>query len=1199
MYLRAVSIRGFKSFAEKVVLRFEPGITVVVGPNGSGKSNITDGILWALGEQSAKSLRGSSMEDVIFSGSANKKALGAAEVSLTLDNTDGAIPIDFTEVTIARRLYRSGESEYRINGTSCRLIDITEILQDSGLGREMYSIISQGHLDDMLNCRPKERRRLLEEAAGVLKHKRRRDRALRKLAAMERNLVRGKDIVREINRQLAPLSKQAELAREHERLSAELHEAQVSAAVGRLRLLRRQWEQFTTDHDEKKARIEEFTEDLEKVQGRIDELEQELEEKGVLSGDISEYRRRFASLRERINSGLLLLEEKGKNLIGKISELRGAIHSLEARAAAARKERDSLLAEQQGLDEELGALYGRLNKGRRESESVRKAAKAASEALLEAESRLNRVRDRRADLERDINRRNSLVESTTEKVAFLHEQLAAVSQKKEALEEELAAVEAEHRKLDEGLPELQQQAVDRRRAAEDYRAAREKAAENLERLTAEMREAEAKRAALEAVESNARSGSSWIDEEKTDFRDIVGSVGSLIAVEPKYEKALEAALGPDAYALIAKDRPRASRIFERARDRGSDPVRVLTAGASIDAPDLGAGVTRVTELIDCDASARAAVDALLGHVWVTADLDDFVSGRRQAPPGGLVVDLEGNFVDGRGLIVRGRADDGTQGSLALRREISALEVRIAQSRRLAEEARSELEELKAKTRAAEDEAAAAQTTAQKQDSVVVGVGLRLHNLKRDAGHLAGQDQDIRNLLTEKTALTEETEAGLRQLQAELEDVVGEVAKFTEEHAAKRESQLRGVEEEKQATAALSEAQVGMASLTERQRHIKSRTIAVTGELERAEQSLAQQKKIVEATEELRHRIQPVHDLYAGLLSAAAERADVLEATDDREQAGAASLREELRGLHQRARDLGADLTLVNSELVGRAESKAQVEAEVGQITKLLTEELGVALETALTRPVDGREPEDWAARERRLRERLAGMGPVNQIAGDEFGKLEERQSFLNKQIDDLTRSHQALKKVIKAIDVKIRDRFQATFDEVSANFEQVFQELFPGGSARLVLVEDEDGGEEPGVDIEAQPEGKKVRALSLMSGGERSLVGLALMFATHHTRPSPFYILDEVEAALDVINLGRFIHLMKTLKEKSQFLVITHQRPTMEIADSIYGVSMQADGVSKVISQKLEIEEIENGRRAEEELVAAAVGRPPEVEDQP
>jgi chromosome segregation protein len=320
--------------------------------------------------------------------------------------------------------------------------------------------------------------------------------------------------------------------------------------------------------------------------------------------------------------------------------------------------------------------------------------------------------------------------------------------------------------------------------------------------------------------------------------------------------------------------------------------------------------------------------------------------------------------------------------------------------------------------------------------------------------------------------------------------------------------------------------------------------------------------------------------------------------DDREQCGAAVLREELRALHQRGRDLNADLKLANSELVGKAEQKTQVETEVGQITRMLVDELGMALETALAFSEDGREPEDWAVKERRIKDRLARMGPVNQIAADEFAKLQERQTFLSGQIDDLIKSQKALKKVIKAIDDKITDRFKQTFEEVNNNFNLMFQELFPGGSAGLVLIEDEED-EEAGVEIEAQPEGKRLKSLSLLSGGERSLVGLALMFALHCSRPSPFYILDEVEAALDMINLQRFIRLMNKLKTKTQFLVITHQRPTMDIADSVYGVSMQADGISKVISQKLEPEEFDDGRRDEVGLVAAAVQRPEEIQDQP
>ncbi len=1181
-------------------MRFEPGVTVIVGPNGSGKSNITDGVLWALGEQSAKTLRGSSMEDVIFSGSADRKALGAAEVSLTFDNSDGAIPIDFSEVTMTRRLYRSGESEYLLNRNPCRLIDIQEMISDSGLGREMYSVISQGRLDDVLNSKPQDRRQLLEAAAGVLKHKRRRDRALRKMKAMEQNLTRGKDILREVNRQLAPLQKQADTAREHERLLGELKEAQIAGAVGRLRRLRVLWEELAGGHEERVSRIEELNDSLVEAQTSIDQLEAELEAKGDLTGDISEYRRRFAALMERINSGLLLLEEKGKNLVARLSELRQSIHSLERRAKEFQQNQATLLAERDQLDADLADLYKRLNRERREVEEVKKAAKKAVDALQEAQAGLEKTKDKRTELERELNYRRSLIESTTEKISFLCEQAEALAQKTTTLTDELERARGEKARLEADLPDATsrvEESAARIMAAQD---ARERAVETQEHTVTDLSDVGARMAALEAVEANTAPDLDWFEEAQAGFPSISGSLAAQMKVEPRYERALEAVLGLDLHALVATERVDAIGVFRHARGRGDDPVRVLApvplASVAAPAPDL----TRAVDIVDCSDSVRPAIESLLSLVWIAEDIDSFIDQGTFIPAGGVVVDERGDYLDGRGIIVRHSSTEVTSGSLATRRELALARRESLRLTEQAELGKVVVAEAEKATREAQDEAVQAQTEAQRLDGRIVAAAMRVQNVEREVEHLGGQEQEVGAGLSEKRSGLLENESVVARIEIDIQaaqaDLKGQTAARDQEQVGVEER----TEDEKAAMARLTEAQVEMASLAERQVHLKSRIINVTDELKRAEATLVEQEKIVAATEELRHRIQPVHSLYTELRLAAELNAGVLADQDESEQAGAAAARAELRVLHQRARELNADLNLANSELLNKAEKKTQVEAEVSQTTRFLVDELGVALETALSRePVESREPEDWAVREQRLRDRIQRMGPVNQIAAGEFTKLEERQEFLTKQMDDLVRSQKALRKVIKAIDEKISDRFEETFKEVNENFNQVFQELFPGGRARLVLTDDSDEEGESGVDLEAQPEGKRLASLSLLSGGERSLVGLALLFALHYSRPSPFYILDEVEAALDVVNLGRFIRLIKKLGRKTQFLVITHQRLTMEVADSVYGVSMQADGVSKVISQKLNPEESADERTDEGELVAAALRRSEEVTDEP
>lgn len=1201
MYLRSLSIRGFKSFANKAVLKFEPGTTVIVGPNGSGKSNITDAVLWVLGEQSARNLRGSSMEDVIFAGSASKNALGTAEVSVTLDNSDGAIPIDFSEVTISRRLYRSGESEYALNRTPCRLIDIHEILSDTGLGREMYSVISQGRLDDILNSKPNERRRLLEEAAGVLKHKRRKERALKKLISMDTNMARGKDILREVGRQLAPLQKQADQANQHNRISKELKDVRVAMAVAKLRVLRADWQALTKEQEAKKGLAEKVRAEFDEIKNSVTGLENELEAKGFLTDDIGEYRRRLEGLQERINSGLLLLEEKGKNLISKLSEFRQAIYQLDSKMKQHQDEIGALNVEKSDLESRLTDLYKSLGDVRSEAERAKKDAKQAAHDLAEAEERINGERSRVSKTAGEIDRINSIIEATKEKSAFLSEQRAAIAEKKQVFEKNKEATAAEHSSVLEDLPRLNNEIYLAKQQTERLVESKAKKEKAIEAAATEYRECQATIAALEALNVKDKAEYSWIDEQMDDFPKIYGTVTNLITVQTKYEQAVEVALGLNAHALVTADKAAAIAAYRLVRKKGDKAARLagcLRQEAEGGRQDVEIdGLIPATSVVECPEFAKAAVSGLLAGVFIVDDLSAFLSSDHQAPEGGMVVDITGDFIDGRGLLARQPSAENMLGSLASKRELAELSERAAELAKAVESDRNELAEINRELNEKQHAALAATAEMQKSDGRAVALALRIKQTTKEIEFLAGEDGDIANRIASGEKKIEEDIAELQLLREQLTHGESGLGETGDDLAAKKEALAVKIDAEKEVAARLSSVQVSMAALTERQTHIKGRFIAVQDDLKQATDALAQQQRMIAATEELRRRIEPVHNLYSELRFQAEGWAKRLESKAHAEQAGAAAMRENLRKQHQKERDLGIDLDLINEALKSNEVTIAQVESEVNQVTRYLVEDLETALETALAAEDNGTDFNVWQKKEEQLRTQLSRLGPINQIAADEFLRLEERHEFLCKQIDDLTRSKKALQKVVDAIEKKIDAKFRITFDEVNDNFNKVFSELFPGGSARLVLVGDEGDGEEQGVEIEAQPHGKRLQSLSLLSGGERSLVGLAVLFALFYARPSPFYILDEVEAALDDLNLQRFINLMKKLKNETQFLVVTHQRRTMETADCVYGVSMQADGISKIISQKLAQEEVESERESKEKLVATASGQPGQIRE--
>lgn len=1202
MYLRSLSIKGFKSFANKTTLRFEPGISVIVGPNGSGKSNITDAVLWALGEQRAKTLRGLSMEDVIFAGSASKQALGAAEVVINLNNSDGAIPIDYSEVSFSRRLFRSGDSEYKLNQTSCRLIDIQEILSDTGLGREMYSVISQGKLEDVLNCKPIDRRKLLEEAAGVLKHKRRKDRALRKLISMETNLARGKDLLKEVNRQLAPLQKQADQAGRHNELLKELKKVQIIVAVSKLKQLRFSWDSLNEETQSKTRTAQRLKTTIDEMHKNVSEIEKEIEEKGFLAGDIGEYRRRLEGLQERINSGLLLLEEKGKNLIAKLSEFRQSIYKYESAVQKDFAELERLNGQRLELDEEIGEEYKKLGEARRLAEIAKKNSKKAVGELSEVDSDVEGARAHAAKISGEKNRFESLKESTEEELSFLHEQVAAMQEKIIALEQELGDAKKEKEEVSKLMPRLNSEMTQAQlhvRKAEGLQTSTEK---EIRDCVDQISTARATISAIGAVTESVGSDVPWKQEAGDKMPAIAGRVADLITTEKKYEKAIEIALGMDINALVPQNPDQVIDVFAMMKDKAQRSFRLLARIGS--AKELGSrqGLKCAFDVVSCPKSYRDLISALLANVWISEDISLFIADPSKVPSGGVVVDLDGGYFDSRGLIAKQKEAADRAGQLGTKRELAELGQKEKQIAKTLEQLRKSGAEIEEELEDARKKVLDVSEQTRKVESKMMTVSLKVQSLEKEKDRVTSEKADIAVRMSQKKDGLKETEQKIVELSASYSFKITEIEKYDIDISNKRDVFTQRADDEKVAQAQLSEAQVLIASLSERQTHLKSRLLGLEDNLKQLKERLEQEKKRVEATEELRLRIQPVHDLYTELRLTGEGWASKLEKIAGDEQQEGVIMRKNLRESQQKLRDINADITSVNDELRNKEVTRAQVETEVNQITRHIVEELQIALETALEYNDEGKEPGEWLKTEERLQIEIDKIGPVNQIAATQFTSIAERQKFLSKQIDDLVRSQKALQKVVRVIDRKIRIRFKVTFDEVNTNFKEVFSELFEGGTAELVLLEDEvEDGRDPedGVDIAAQPYGKRLQSLNLLSGGERSLVGLAFLFALHYTRPSPFYILDEVEAALDDANLQRFISLLKKLKKETQLLIITHQRRTMEAADCVYGVTMQSDGVSKVISQKLLLEDEIDERKTETEHVATTIPEPEPVSNKP
>jgi chromosome segregation protein len=1176
MYLRSLTLKGFKSFADKTSLTFEPGVTAIVGPNGSGKSNITDGVLWVLGEQSAKSLRGSAMEDVIFAGSGARQPVGVAEITLTLDNTDHFIPIDFTELTVTRRMFRSGESEYMINNAPCRLLDVHDLLSDSGLGRETYSIISQGRLEETLNSRPEDRRLLIEEAAGVLKHKKRMERALRKLAAMEAHVNRVRDVVSEVERQLKPLKRQATQAEQAGNLAGRLRDCQIELAVLELRNLQRDWEIGKSAEDELSAELAARREAHAAKQEELSSFQGLLEEKGIFAGDLGEMRRRVGAVQERASSGLLLLEEKGKHLVERLSEVRGKIHQAEMRLAHFATERDRLGEEKESADKGLRAQYARLADLRRESEGAKKARLAVEDRQQENQSAQTKLKKLAEDVRAELRRIDADLTMLGAQRQVLEEQLAQATPRAEAAERAAAGAAAEAAAATAALASADKALAKGRSAIDRHEEVATVARSMAAEVDSELAAVRAKVAALEEVSkafATASPAMAWIMSQEQKLPGVIGVLGDLVSVAPDHERAVEAALGSDLFCVLTKTTATMTKAIGLLREKGAGEIGFLpldeAAGRRVRQPSAG---TPIIDFIQADGGADKALAALIGDVYLMADLDAALKASAEDVTGARFVTPEGEIVWPMGKVTVGPLGDTSRGVLTRKRELASLKTdedalagRSAKAKAALESAERDLlahkERVLTLTQAREDADRSVHILSDKVARVAEEASEEAADLRAISERLSEVADAIRKAEPHRAELDEKAKGH--------ESEAGALVVALEELRAERE--MRYVEE-LELSRALSECQIEIASVSERESQLRRQLTVAASEHATAEETLTLSRATAEALEQLRGRVEPIHDLYSALLERAVYWQDKLSERAQLEQADSVNLRDSVHRLQddvrERAAAVEAQLGLVHEAELKRTQLELQVNAAVSR----LVEEYEVSLEGALATPAErGREEIEQEIES--LRRRLSNLGPVNPIALSECRTLEERAEFLTGQLGDLVASRTALTRIVSAIERKIRERFLETFEEVNQHFMRVFEMLFPGGRAELFLTEPDDVTA-TGIDIGAQPSGKKLQKLTLLSGGERSLVALAFLFALYHARPSPFYILDEVEAALDDTNLARFIEMIGRMKASTQFVVITHQRRTMESADVIYGVSMAADGVSKLLSQRMPDSEV-------------------------
>ncbi|MFX0537749.1 chromosome segregation protein SMC [Ornithinimicrobium sp. Y1847] len=1196
MYVKSLTLKGFKSFASATSMRLEPGITCIVGPNGSGKSNVVDALAWVMGEQGAKSLRGGKMEDVIFAGTSGRPPLGRAEVSMTIDNSDGALPIDYSEVTITRTMFRSGGSEYAINGTGCRLLDVQELLSDSGIGREMHVIVGQGQLDQVLRATPEERRGFIEEAAGVLKHRKRKERALRKLETMEGNLTRLTDLTTEIRRQLGPLGRQAETARRAATIQADVRDARLRILADDLVQLTSALEQELADEQALVRRREAAQAALASAESTVNGLEAERAEAAPALTEVQDRWYALSALVERCRALGDLAAERVRLLGAEEEELRAE----EQGGRSGSRDPEQLRAQAEQVRAEEAALLARvadLERVLAEAEEERAAAEAAH---AEEQARLQRLAraaaDRREGLARlagQVAARRSRVEAGEGEIARLTEAAQAVLDRASRAEKEFAALEATVLDVEQGEEGLDQEYE----AAEERRS---EAEESVVRLTEELRAAQAEQATLQArVEALSLSlrrtdGASALlaaGESGDGVSGIRGTLTDHLEVDAGREAAVAAALGWAGEALVVDglDPAREALGWLREHDEGRAGLLVPEASTPVDRagwPQLpGYAVWAADAVRSADARLTDAVSGLLARVALVDSAQEAVTLVRDLP--GLTVVTGDGDVYGPGWVRGGSS--AAPSLLELQSAMDEAKAGVQEATSRAERATFELTTARETLRTAQEEANAALDSLHDNDARMTAV----------AEQLAQLGQTMRSARSEHERTTGQigsAEDGLRTTREELADLEQRLAAAEEEPAVDAEEpdpaeRERLADAAARARSAETEARLALRTQEERATALSGRAegleAAARNELAARQRAAARRARRIEERDTARavatgsaYLLERVE----GFLRAASTERDAARAAQaERDQALAAA--------RARAQEVAGHLReltdSVHADEIARAEQRLRIEAlqtrsieELGVDPDTLVEEYGPHLPVPyVPGPDDSDDPETWPEptpfvreeQDKRLRKAeraLSQLGRVNPLALEEFAALEERHTFLVEQVEDLRRSKADLLEIVKEVDERVERVFTEAFHDTAEQFERVFSRLFPGGEGRITLT-DPDNMLTTGIEVEARPPGKKIKRLSLLSGGERSLTAVALLVAIFKARPSPFYIMDEVEAALDDTNLGRLITLFEELRDSSQLIVITHQKRTMEIADALYGVSMRGDGVTTVVSQRV------------------------------
>ncbi len=1179
MYLKSIEVHGFKSFANKIVFDFHKGITGIVGPNGSGKSNVADAVRWVLGEQSVKQLRGSSMQDVIFAGTENRKPLSYAYVAITLDNSDHQLAIDYEEVTVARRLYRSGESEYLINGSPCRLKEVSELFYDTGIGKEGYSIIGQGQIDRILSGKPEERRELFDEAAGIVKFKKRKATAQKKLENERDNLVRVNDILAELERQVGPLERQSEKAKTYLKKKSELKEYDVNMFLLESEQIRSQQKDVEDKFQIADAQLKESNADYEKIRTEYEQLGQSMVQMDEKINSIRENISNTSVMKEKLESQIQILTEQIHTAEMTDEHLQSRLDAIDQEKAQRSEQSATYIAEKEKLDEQLLEVQNRQNGAQEKLTAVQQEIARCNQGIENGQKELYELLNNKAGIQSKQQRFDTMLEQINIRKAELGKRLLD----RKTQEADLNTVLSDYQKE---LEEVSLEIIDLKKKEEELTGKekewRDKLRENGRKLEENQTAFHKQQSRLESLKNIAERYDGYgnsirkVMEQKASNPGLLGVVSDLIQVEKKYETAIETALGGNIQNIVTEDESTAKKMigFLKQNRLGRATFLPLTSVSAKGNPknetllDEEGVLGIANRLVKCDKKYDEVAAYLLGRVLVVDTIDHAITLAKKNHYSLHIVTLEGEYLSPGGSMTGG-AFKNSSNLLARKREIEELEQKVDSIRKELSELKNRREDIRTAIELNADELDQVKEELQQKYLVQNTAKMNVDRAKQQRNEseavftgLMGEKQQIEQQIEEidnnKKQILDEIEYSKKREQ-EINEEANAFQKILEEQAKL----------ENEASQKLSNIQLETANIKQKVEFAQVNIDRINGEvekfdaeradlLENAAQSKEDAKKKQQDIEEIKKTIAASGESHGKL------EEELRESVAKKEQMSA-----DYRGFFQKQEEISKRCNDLDKEIF-RLNNQREKLKEAGEYqTNYLWEEYELTPHAALELQNDIYD--DLTALKKmvaEVKDEIRKLGDVNVNAIEEYKEVSERYQFLKGQHDDLVEAEQTLVGIIEDLDSGMRKQFSEKFAEIQKEFDASFKHLFGGGHGTLELVEDEDILE-CGIRIIAQPPGKKLQNMMQLSGGEKALTAIALLFAIQALKPSPFCLLDEIEAALDDSNVTRFASYLNKLTKNTQFIVITHRRGTMAAADRLYGITMQEKGVSTLVSVNL------------------------------